>query len=749
MPTAVRNVAHIGNRLALAIALAVALSIPLAYGLVAWRNFSGELEFKARVKATALDGLIATIPDLWPYAENRLLGLLAREPVRLEGESVHVHDAAGQLVTQVGETPPWPTLTRSYALYDAGRVVGSVKVTDTLRGVLVGLALAALAGLALGAGVNFLLRAYPLRALRRATGELFEQKQHAEFTLNSIGEAVIATDAAGRVEFMNPVAESLTGWSLEEARGRLAPDILPLVDAHTDNSVATALTHALAEKAAMCSAREIDLVRRDASRIGIGESASPIFDADGQITGGVLVFRDVSVNRAAARRSAWAAMHDVLTGLANRREFENRVQDAVDSARRAGRHHVVCFMDLDQFKTVNDTCGHAAGDDLLREVAAILLPRIRKSDTLARLGGDEFGILLDNCTLERGQFIAADVLAAIGEYRFHRDGKAFAIGMSIGIAAVTGESASCAEVMSRADAACYWAKEQGRHRASVYREGDGDMAARRRETGWIARINHALAQDRFTLHHQAYRALDPADGEREHIEVFLRMIDDDGSLIPPGSFLAAAERHNLMPAIDRWVVGTVMARFDELVARRGGRPITCAINLSGSSMVSADFLDFLRLVVREHPVPPRSICFEITEAVAAGHLRQAGEFMLACRHLGFLLALDDFGTGLVSLGYLKRLPVDYLKIDGGFVRNVEHDAVDKAMTETINRVGHAMGIRTVAENAESEGIIETLRGIGVDYAQGYGVGLPAPLFDEPVAGAARRGQDLREDATPG
>ena len=575
-----------------------------------------------------------------------------------------------------------------------------------------GTAIAAALGILLGGSVFIALRTFPLRALRRVTDALFEQKQRAEVTLRSIGDAVITTDAAARVEFLNPVAEQLSGWALSEAKDRPLTEILQLIDATTGEPVATPLRQALAENRIVSFGRDVDLVRRDGSRIGIDDSAAPIHDPDGRITGGVLIFRDVSAARDFTRQRSWEAAHDVLTGLVNRREFESLVEVSVASARNAGKHHVVCYMDLDQFKVVNDTCGHAAGDDLLKELAGLLQSRIRESDTLARLGGDEFGLLLDGCSLERAQFIAADLLAAVGDFRFNWDAKVFTIGVSIGLATVTGDSSSSAEVLSMADTACYWAKEQGRNRVCVYRTGDSDMAARRREMGWIARINSALAEDRFTLYHQSYLPLNAAAGARKHLEVLLRMIDEEGNLIQPGSFLPAAERYNLMPAIDRWVVGTVFARYHALVAERGGEPLTCAINLSGTSLNAEGFLDFVRQQALEHALPPHSICFEITETAAINNLRKAAEFIRECKSMGFLFALDDFGTGTSSFGYLKNLPVDYLKIDGGFVKNLERDAIDKAMTETINRIGHIMGIKTVAEYAENDAIIEELRSHG-------------------------------------
>ena len=720
------------SRVALLVALVATFALPLGHWFIAYKDFSGQLEFKARVKATAVSALIATNPELWMLAENRLQGLLAREPIPLDTEAVQVYDARGELLAQAGKPLLSPVLRRSFPVYDATRIAGRVDVSDSLRQIMFSTAMAALLGMLLGASVFFVLRTFPLRALRRVTDALFAQKQRAEVTLRSIGDAVITTNATERVEFLNPVAEQLCGWVLSEAKDQPLAEILNLIDAKSGEPLPSPLRQALAENRIVTLRGDIDLLRRDGSRIGIDDSAAPMHDPQGRVTGGVLVFRDVSAVRASTRQRSWEATHDVLTGLINRREFESRVEVALASARHAGLHHVVCYMDLDQFKVVNDTCGHAAGDDLLKELGALMQSRIRETDTLARLGGDEFGLLLDGCSMERAQFIATDFLAAIADFRFNRDAKVFTVGVSIGLATVTSESSSSAEILGMADTACYWAKEQGRNRISVYRTGDSDMEARRREVGWIARINAALAEDRFTLYHQSYLPLNAAAGASEHLEVLLRMIDEDGNLVLPGSFLPAAERYNLMPAIDRWVISTVFARYRDLMVPRGGAALTCAINLSGTSLNAEGFLDFIRQQALEHALPSHSICFEITETAAINNLRKAAEFIQACKSMGFLFALDDFGMGTSSFGYLKNLPVDYLKIDGGFVKNLEHDAIDKAMTETINHIGHIMGIKTVAEYAENEAIIHQLRGMGVDFAQGFGVCLPTPLFGSPA-----------------
>ncbi|MGJ7542310.1 EAL domain-containing protein [Variovorax sp. LT1R16] len=722
------KITSVVSRFAILVASVVAVALPLGYAGVAYESFSAGLDFKAKVKATAIERLVATTPEMWMFAENRLQGLLEREPVRLESEAVQVFDARGELVAEAGTAPMPPLVRRSHMIYDASRAAGRVEVRDSARGIIYGVVGAALAGLLLGGLVFLALRTLPLRALRRVTRDLFDQKQRAEVTLRSIGDGVITTDAQTRVEFMNPVAQTLCGWTFDEARYKPLAEILQLFDAASGAPVVDPLGQALAENRIVVAQGDLTLVRRDGSSLSIDNNAAPICDSEGEVTGGVLTLRDVSVARGIAQQRSWEASHDTLTGLVNRREFESLLAASLASTRADGLEHVVCYMDLDQFKVVNDTCGHAAGDDLLKEVGQLLRSQLRKFDTLARLGGDEFGLLLWECSLENAQIIAADLLATVGRYRLTRDTKVFTVGVSIGLAPVTADCISSAEVLGMADTACYWAKEQGRNRVSVYRAGESEMAVRRREMNWIARINAALAEDRFVLYHQTYLQLTNPHAASCHLEVLIRMIDEGGNLIQPGNFLPAAERYNLMPAIDRWVIGAVFSGYRSLVEQRGEQPLTCAINLSGTSLNDEGFVEFVRQQAHAHALPRHSICFEITESAAINNLTKAAAFMAECRALGFLFALDDFGTGTSSFAYLKNLPVDYLKIDGSFVKNMESDAVDKAMTETINRIGHIMGIKTIAEYAENAEIIEELRALGVDYAQGYGVCMPSPLF---------------------
>ena len=722
------RVSLIITRLAAIVAVLVTISLPLGYGVISFKNFSATLEFEAKVKAHALTGLVASSPDSWMFDEPRIRALISRDLVAFNDERVQVFTAQGTLVTQSGKAPKEPVFIRASPLNDAERVVGHIEVSSSLLGLIYDTGVAALLGLLLGSLVFTVMRILPLRALRRVTDALFEEKERAETTLHSISDAVVTTDAQGYVKYLNPTAEQLLGTTLGTARDRALSTVVLLVDGSTNGRVEDSLYRALNEAQPVACEGSSELCRPDGATIAVEERSAPIFDQQGRVTGGVMVLRDVSVSREYVQRRSWEATHDLLTGLVNRREFENRVKLALAEVQEAASPYVVCYMDLDRFKVVNDSCGHAAGDELLIQITQLMQTRIRDSDTLARLGGDEFGLLLERCEVQRGQLIATEIMAAVKAYLFVWEAKVFTVGVSIGMTAISADHLSVAEVIGEADCACYWAKEQGRSRVCVYLASDMDLAARRSETGWVARINAAFQEHRFILYEQTYRPLNAAAGDREHLEILLRMISENGKIIAPGVFLPAAERYNLMPEIDRWVIVEVFSQYHRLVAERGGMPLTCAINLSAASINSDGFIEYVGEQAYKYKLSPRSICFELSETLTVNHLEAAAEFMRQCRTMGIQFGLDDFGTGTSSFGYLKKLPVDYLKIDGGFVRNIESDKVDLAMTEAINRIGHIMGKKTIAKYAENEAIIEKLKTMGVDYAQGYGVCLPRPLL---------------------
>lgn len=572
------------------------------------------------------------------------------------------------------------------------------------------------------------------KALER---RLRDEKERAEVTLGSIGDAVVRTDSNGMIEFLNPVAEQLLGVPTDEVAGRPISNVLALVHETTREALENPVEICLREGRMVGRSNLSLLVRPDGREFAIDDSAAPIRDADGGVIGAVLVFHDVSRARTLARQLAHQASHDFLTGLVNRHEFERRVGRALQRAQQEAITHALCFLDLDQFKVVNDTCGHGAGDELLRQLANALGKKVRRRDTLARLGGDEFGVLLEHCPPGQATRVAHELLEAVQEFRFVWEGKPFALGVSIGVVPITGESESLATVLRDADAACYAAKERGRNRVHFYEPNDAVMAIRQGEMQWVSRITSALEESRFRLYGQAIVPLVPRSGERARVEVLLRMVERDGELIAPGAFIPAAERYNLMGAVDRWVVREVCSMYAAHQAS-GWQPIA-SINLSGASLSDPSMLSYVREQMSRNDLAPEMLCFEITETAAIANLGLAAHFIRELKAMGCWFALDDFGSGMSSFAYLQSLPVDSLKIAGAFLRHIETDPVEYAMVEAIHRVGHVMRLKTVAEGVESLDTLETLRRIGVDYAQGYAIAEPRPL-EELVALAINPGR---------
>ncbi len=551
---------------------------------------------------------------------------------------------------------------------------------------------------------------------------LFREKESAQITLQSIGDGVITTDSRCHVEYINPVAEDLTGWKVDDASGRPIDEIFRGFHEETCEPLENPLSVSIRRDRAIKSVRPTLLIRRDGNELYIESTASPIRDGKGNVTGGVLVFHDVSESRELNRRLSYHASHDILTGLVNRREFENRLERALKSAKARETSYALCYLDLDQFKIVNDSCGHSAGDALLGQLGALLKSKIRWRDTLARLGGDEFGVLLESCSLDEAMQAAESLRVAIGEYKFMWDDRSFRLGVSIGVVPIVAENEDVASLVSAADSACQAAKEAGRNRIHSFQENDIDLMRRRREMQWAARINNALEEDRFELFRQTIQPLQ-AEEEGAHYEILLRMRDETGGIISPGLFIEAAERYGITPNIDRWVIRSAF-RWLVSEADERERLALCSINLSGQSFGDEKFLPFVIEQFQMSGIDATKICFEITETAAIASYSQANRFINALKELGCKFALDDFGTGLSSFGYLKHFPVDFLKIDGSFVKEILHDPIDREMVRSINEIGHLTGKQTIAEFAENEEIITMLRGMGIDYAQGYGVSEP-------------------------
>ena len=438
------------------------------------------------------------------------------------------------------------------------------------------------------------------------------------------------------------------------------------------------------------------------------------------------IVEDVTERKKVQKELNYQANHDSLTGLINRSEFERRAERLISTFQEGQDNHALCFMDLDQFKVINDTCGHTAGDQLLRQLSQLLQGAVRKRDTLARLGGDEFGILIEHCSLDQAQHVVSSLERVMEDFKFTWEAHTFPVGASIGLVAINELTPNLRELLRQADAACYMAKDLGRNRIHVYTPEDKELALRHGEMQWVARINHALEKDQFCLYAQLITPLDNSD--HRHYEMLIRMIGDDGGVIPPGAFLPAAERYDLIGKLDYWVVENALALLAENPAFVEEIHFV-SINLSGQSVPSEDFLSFIIAQLKKTGIEANKICFEITETLAISDLSAAMAFISVLKKIGCQFALDDFGSGLSSFGYLKNLPVDYLKIDGMFVKDIVDDPIDHAMVKSINDIGHIMGMKTIAEFVENNEIERMLAKIGVDYAQGYGIEMPLPFND--------------------
>lgn len=575
------------------------------------------------------------------------------------------------------------------------------------------------------------------RRVRRTENALQLEKELAQVTLHSIGDGVITTDAQGRVGYLNPVAERYTGWSTAEARGRALAEVFRVIDEQSGTAVdaldraATPIADAAADPGAF---RLVDKAGRECP---IRYSQAPIRGRTGESLGVIVVFHDISQIRAMAQQLIWQASHDALTGLVNRREFERRLTSLIATARTPGREHALMFMDLDNFKAVNDTCGHAAGDELLRQLTAVMLSRMRGSDTLARLGGDEFAGLLESCPLDQALRLANAMREAIREFRFVWQEKTFSVGVSIGLVPIDPDSGNPNRVLSMADACCYEAKNKGRDRVQVYRPQDAEISAKHGELQVVSQINRAFELGQFRLFQQRIVPIVAGPGRHPHYEVLVRMLNKSGDLVPPTGFMPAAERYNLLTSIERWVISALLEQLHrrwnageippELARSMHGY---YSVNLSGASINDKSFPDFLRNLLTRYPVPHGLLCFEITETTAISNLHQAAELMHELKGLGCRFALDDFGTGMSSFAYLKYLPVDTLKIAGTFVKDMATDPMDFAIVDAVNRIGHILGMQTVAESVEDAQTLEQVAALKVDFAQGYHIAEPEAIGTE-------------------
>lgn len=571
-------------------------------------------------------------------------------------------------------------------------------------------------------GIEGLIRDITSRKLTEQALEY--EREKVEVTLKAIADGVITTDLHGRIDYMNPMATTITGWQHDAARGLHITDVYNSAPDADDQESDNAVTECMRVGASIMAPNIRLLTRDDGTVFAVRESASPIRNHGNEIIGAVLIIHDVTHIREMSRQLAFQASHDAHTGLLNRRAFEERVLDALEDSQHHATRHVLCYLDLDQFKIINDTCGHIAGDEMLLRLSNTMQSLVRDGDTIARLGGDEFGLLLEDCPLERGVAVAENIRESIANYRFIWQEKIFEIGVSIGVVTLDKNSGDLTTALSKADNACFAAKDKGRNRVHIYREDDRGLSHQHREMHWAHEIQRGFQDNYFCLYtHEIVPLIGAGENAMGHSEILIRM-DTGEELVPPMAFIPAAERYNLMPKIDRWVIQRALEHLESIHSLQPLSRIF-SINLSGSSIAEVGFREFLLGVLDNYDVPGRNLCFEITETAAISNLNNAVRLIRMLTERGCQFALDDFGCGLSSFYYLRHLPVQFLKIDGSFVRDIHRDPINLSMVEAINNVGHVMGLKTIAEFVENAEILNKLREIGVDYAQGNVFGEPA------------------------
>ncbi len=573
---------------------------------------------------------------------------------------------------------------------------------------------------------------YPLRLIgvlrditenKQMAESLEKEKEHLQVTLTAIADAVIATDERQRITFMNPVAEQLTGWKLAEVSGHDVREVVRLSTGRDGALVASPAQDCLNMNLPVMSPEGTVLHHRGGDCYDVKCSASPLRTSDGLVLGAVLVCQDITETRQLIQQLRYKASHDHLTHLPNREAFRRELLEAVSTVRNTERVHVLAYMDLDRFKVINDSAGHQAGDALLKNVARFLRGHLRESDCVARLGGDEFGVLLRDCDKTQGLARCEQLVRKIIALRFPWSGRIFDVGASVGVTEISHSNSQVADLMSQADVACYSAKHAGRGVVMLYEADRSAAAEQHREIHMASRIRAALDEGSFQLYAQPIAGA--GDTSRiHHYEVLVRMLDTDGTLILPGAFIPAAERYGLMQQIDSWIVRELFQTQGAAVAASG---LKLALNLSADALGDSLFQQQFFHLLEESAIPPQHLGMEITETAMINQMESASQFVADLREMGCTVALDDFGNGLSSFNYLKSFAIDYIKIDGSFVRQVDSNFVDLMIVESINQVAHRLKAQTIAEFVEDQATVEKLQAIGVDLVQGYHIGRPRPL----------------------
>ena len=572
--------------------------------------------------------------------------------------------------------------------------------------------------------LTILTSKYVITRITKTEKQLFFEKELAQTTLHSIGDGVITVDKNYLIQTINPVAEMLADVKSQEVIGK---NILTIYEGESakqrseinENLVSTDIQRSLFD---------FTLTKKDGTRYEVEHTIAPIIDPNKKILGAVIILRDVTDVRTMEKRLSYQASHDALTGLINRREFDIRLKQAIRNAQTEDISHSLCFLDLDKFKIINDTSGHAAGDEFLKQISNTIQSSLRQTDVLARLGGDEFAMILDQCSIHKAKIISNQIIRKIKDTRFNWGKNSFESGASIGIVPITKLTVSASEVMSSVDAACYEAKDKGRNRIQVFEPDDADFVKHQAETSWIQKIKNAINDNNFELYFQELLNINPEHPTPKTIEILIRL-NDQGKVICPDSFIPTAERYNLMPIIDEWVINNAFQFINDYKEQHNS-DIRLAINLSGQSLSEDSVLNMItRKLRKEKNIKKDLVCFEITETAAIANMSKAIEFIASIKQMGCKFSLDDFGSGLSSFSYLKNMAVDNLKIDGMFIRDIHIDPINKVFVESIHNISKKMGIKTTAEYVENEEILNCIKEIGIDYAQGHHISKPAPIKD--------------------
>ena len=565
---------------------------------------------------------------------------------------------------------------------------------------------------------------YVISKIKKTEKQLYFEKELAQITLHSIGDGVITVDKDYVIQTINPVAEILADVKRKDAIGK---NILSIYDGDK-TSQQSKISEKLSNSKVKRSLFDFSLTKKDGTKFEVEHTIAPIVEKNKTILGAVIILRDVTEVRTMEKRLSYEASHDTLTGLVNRREFEVRLKQTLRNAQTENIVHSICFLDLDKFKIINDTSGHAAGDEFLKQVSNTIQSVLRQTDILARLGGDEFGIILNSCSIKQAKRISDEIIKKIRTTRFIWDGNSFETGASIGIVPVTKESVSASDVMDSVDAACYEAKNKGRNCTQIFEPHDTDFVKHQVKTSWLTKIKTAINENHFELYFQELEHISSTKPTPMTVEILLRL-NDEGEIISPDSFIPTAERYNLMPIIDEWVIRNTF-KFVKRFKAKHDREIRVAINLSGQSLSEDSILNLITETLNANKLLYKdSICFEITETAAIANMSKAIEFIARVKNMGCTFSLDDFGSGLSSFSYLKNMDVDHVKVDGIFIRDIHTDPINKIFVESIHNISKIMGIKTTAEYVENEEILNCVKSIGIDYAQGYHISKPTPVND--------------------